>query len=111
MRADEREVARIDYATLAEVYAGRWTTGPQLVAAADRWPATDQDVLIETPTLSVRVRGHDEDWLLWGVAGHMVNEMRLRYPRPPSCWSGAAAPPSDPALLRESLVPSLVYKQ
>jgi len=76
---DPREVARIDYLPLSCVYDGPWQVAAHLVAAADRWPPVDQDVLIESPTLVGRVSDNDEDWTLWGVAGHMVSQLRQRH--------------------------------
>jgi len=76
---EAREVARIAYLPLPAVYAAPVVDEYHLVRQTDRTLTLPGEVLFESPTLRVDAANHDGEWVLWGLAGFMVQRLRERF--------------------------------
>jgi len=70
--ADVREVAEIAYLPLRDVRSATVSLEYHRVDPLDH--ALGDETEFESPTLRVRHPESGEEWVLWGLAGHMVDE-------------------------------------
>jgi hypothetical protein len=76
---DSREVARIGYAPVRALYAAPVSSEFHLVEPSDRMEESDGEMCFESPTSHVNGVNGAERWVLWGLAGFMVSQLRARF--------------------------------
>ncbi|WP_157181584.1 hypothetical protein [Actinopolymorpha alba] len=72
-------MSELIYVRVGDVYAAKVSAEYHLVRPADRLHAYEGDMLFQSPTLRV-ADTQEVVRVLWGVAGHMVSELRRTFP-------------------------------